>query len=99
MLGKVRNDLEWRPAVWSCVEQRLHLCYHLRPVLPRAMWAVPAWVTTASALPLGSLLRETGPSHFRLAHVASLPQLAEGVCQFSAVPSTARSCTLANVGS
>lgn len=98
--GKVGDEVEQRPpaAFWGrdCTSN----C-HFRPILPPAMWAIPAGLTTASALLLGS---DSSPQRqVRLTFVwpvlQSLPQLAEGTRQFSAVTSTGRSCTVASVGS
>lgn len=99
--GKVGDEVEKRPsaAFWG------HDCTsncHLRPILPPATWAIPAGLTTASALLLGSdssPQRQVPVSLSVWPVLQSLPQLAEGIRQFSAVTSIARSYTLASVGS
>lgn len=55
--GKVCDDVEQRPSAagWGTSN-----CYHLRPILPPAVWAVPAGLTTARGTPAP---HETGPSH------------------------------------
>ena len=86
--GKVGDEVEQRPSAAFWGRDCTSNC-HFRPILPPAMWAIPAGLTTASALLLGS---DSSPQRqVRLtlslarAVLQSLYQLAEGTRQFSAV--------------
>lgn len=72
--GKVGDEVEQRPSAAFWGRDCTSNC-HLRPILPPATWAIPAGLTTASALLLGS---DSSPQRqvrltFRLARAAKSP--------------------------
>lgn len=48
---KVGDDGEQRPSAVGWGTDCTSNCYHLRPILPPVMWAVPAGLTTARGAP------------------------------------------------